>query len=130
MIELETSIHDAYSLEVKVGFKSDNIGQQAEFESNTWLFIPNSLDINASTYRKEQFYSDVKSKIRFITPTYLLKEIVDNGAVPLNNLKSALNDVLTDDKSDTDLLMEYEFQLKMFMAIFRSALRDHIMYQN
>ncbi|KZE73576.1 hypothetical protein HX017_05480 [Myroides marinus] len=128
MIELETSIHDAYSLEVKVGFKSDKIGQQAEFESNTWLFIPNSLDINASTYRKEQFYSDVKSKIRFITPTYLLKEIVDNGAVPLNNLKSALNDVLTDDKSDSDLLMEYEFQLKMFMAIFRSALRDHITF--
>lgn len=126
MIELETSIHDAYSLEVKVGFKSDKIGQQAEFESNTWLFIPNSLDVNASTYQKGQFYSDVKSKVRFITPIYLLKEIVDNGAVPLNNLKSALNDVLLDTTNNADLLMEYEFQLKMFMAIFRSALRDHI----
>lgn len=126
MIELETSIHDAFSLEVKVGFKSDKIGQKAEFESNTWLFIPNSLDVNASTYQKEQFYSDVKSKVRFITPIFLLTEIVDNGAVPFNNLKSALNDVLLDTTDNSDLLMEYEFQLKMFMAIFRSALRDHI----
>lgn len=126
MIEIETSIHDAYSVEVKVGFKSEKIGQQAEFETNTWFFIPNSLDINASTYQKEQFYSDVKSKVRFITPVYLLKEIVDNGAVPLNNLRSAFNDVLADKEANTELIMEYEFQLKMFMAIFRSAIRDHI----
>ncbi|WP_121965987.1 hypothetical protein [Myroides sp. N17-2] len=126
MIEIETSIHDAYSVEVKVGFKSEKIGQQAEFETNTWFFIPNSLDINASTYQKEQFYSDVKSKVRFITPIYLLKEIVDNGAVPLNNLRSAFNDVLTDKEGNAELIMEYEFQLKMFMAIFRSAIRDHI----
>lgn len=126
MIEIETSIHDAYSVEVKVGFKTQRIGQKAEYETNTWFFIPNSLDINASTYQKEQFYSDVKSKVRFITPIYLLKEIVDNGAVPLNNLRSALNDVLDDNDEDTELLMEYEFQLKMFMAIFRSAIRDHI----
>lgn len=126
MIEIETSIHDAYSVEVKVGFKSEKIGQQAEFETNTWFFIPNSLDINASTYQKEQFYSDVKSKVRFITPVYLLKEIADNGAVPLNNLRSAFNDVLADKDGDVGLIMEYEFQLKMFMAIFRSAIRDHI----
>ncbi|ALU27122.1 hypothetical protein HX045_06020 [Myroides odoratimimus] len=126
MIDIETSIHDAYSIEVKVGFKTKKIGQTAEFDINTWFFIPNSLDINASTYTKDQFYSDVKSKVRFITPIYLLKEIVDNGAVPLNNLRSALNDVLQSEEDSSELLMEYEFQLKMFMAIFRSAIRNHL----
>lgn len=126
MIEIEASIHDPFSLEIKVGFKTDKVGEKREFDINTWMFIPNSFDINAATYLKQQFYSDVKSKVRFITPAFHLREIVDNGAIPLNNLRASMN--LLNKTSDNliENSMEYEFQLKMFMAIFRSSIRDSV----
>lgn len=126
MIEIEASIHDPFSLEIKVGFKTDKVGEKREFDINTWMFIPNSFDINAATYLKQQFYSDVKSKVRFITPVFHLREIADNGAIPLNNLRASMNLL---NKTADDLIensMEYEFQLKMFMAIFRSSIRDSV----
>lgn len=126
MIEIEASIHDPFSLEIKVGFKTDKVGKKREFDINTWMFIPNSLDINAATYSKEQFYSDVKSKVRFITPIFHFREIADNGAIPLNNLRASMNLLKVDDVLLLEHIMEYEFQLKMFMAIFRSAVRDSI----
>ncbi len=126
MIEIEASIHDPFSLEIKVGFKTDKVGKKREFDINTWMFIPNSLDINASTYSKEQFYSDVKSKVRFITPVFHLREIADHGAVPLNNLRASMNFLKTKDGHLEEHIIEYEFQLKMFMAIFRSSIRDSI----
>lgn len=126
MIEIEASIHDPFSLEIKVGFKTDKVGKKREFDINTWMFIPNSLDINAATYSKQQFYSDVKSKVRFITPVFHFREIADHGAIPLNNLRASINLLEAKDEHLLEHIMEYEFQLKMFMAIFRSAIRDSI----
>lgn len=126
MIEIEASIHDPFSLEIKVGFKTDKVGEKREFDINTWMFIPNSFDINAATYLKQQFYSDVKSKVRFITPVFHLREIADNGAIPLNNLRASMNLLNKGADNLVESSMEYEFQLKMFMAIFRSSIRDSL----
>lgn len=73
MIDLQTKIHDKFTLEFKVGFRTKATKEQVLFDRNdfvlnTWIFIPNSLDVNPSTYSKEQFFRDIRSELRLITP--------------------------------------------------------------
>ena len=78
MIDLQTKIHDKFTLEFKVGFiakKNQNILNVNDFVMNTWIFVPNSLDINKSKYPKENFYRDIKSGVRLITPSYKLHDL-------------------------------------------------------
>lgn len=124
MLDIKVRSHDAYTLEMKVGFIKEKNQHKSDFTINTWIFVPNTLDLNKSNYSKDQFYSDVKSKVRFITPAYKLSAIVDEGAIPLNNLSSATHLLLKEETEQS--LYEVEFQLKMFMAIFRSALRQAV----
>ena len=78
MIDIKAKIHDKFSVEFKVGFVAD--GERGnDFAINTWIFLPNSLDINPATYGKEDFYRDVKSNVRFITPIFPLGEIAGGG---------------------------------------------------
>lgn len=124
MLDIKVRSHDAYTLEMKVGFIKEKNQDKSDFTINTWIFVPNTLDLNKSNYSKDQFYSDVKSKVRFITPVYKLSALVDEGAIPFNNLSSATHFLLEEETAER--LYEVEFQLKMFMAIFRSALRQAV----
>lgn len=127
MVEILVRIHDKFSVEMKIGFAVRRKTVINDFAVNTWLFVPNSLDINADTYSKAQFYRDVKSNVRLITPIFLLREIVDGQAIPLHNIRQAFLN-LASPATQTDTA-EYEYQIKMFMAIFKSSLRaqrEHI----
>lgn len=124
MIELSVQIHDKFSLEFKVGYVVNGNVQLNNFALNTWIFIPNSLGIDRVSYSKEQFYRDMKSNVRLITPIFLLRDIAAGAAVPLSNLQSAC-ELLATEPSHANIV-EYEYQIKMFTAIFKSALRDEI----
>ena len=97
-------------------------GVRDDFSVNAWMFVPNSLDINAEVYGKKQFYRDIKSNIRLITPSYLLRDIAKDDSLPLALLKSAMEKVAGSAQSAN--MSAYEYHLKMFAAIFKSALRD------
>lgn len=121
MIDVQTKIHDKFSIEFKMSFEGSANPQHDNFDVNTWLFIPNGLDINRSTYDKGQFYRDMKSNVRLITPDFTLDEIEEQQSVPFRNLVQALEQVKTNASgADANL----EFQLKLFGAIFKSAVRD------
>ncbi len=124
MIEIQAKIHDRFSVEFKVGFVTRRKLRLNNFVMNTWIFVPNGLDINALTYSKGQFYKDVKSNVRLITPVFPLGDIVDGSAIPLHHLQEAF-DRLAGDQTRT-ALAEYEYHIKMFTAILKSALRDEI----
>ena len=77
MIDLITKIHDKFTLEFKVGFNTaqeERPKKYSDYVMNTWIFVPNSLDINAAKYSKDDFYRDLKSGVRLITPSYGLHE--------------------------------------------------------
>ncbi len=122
MIDITVKVHDRFSIEFKVGFVVRRKLKHNDFAINTWIFVPNSLDINASTYDKGQFYRDVKSNVRLITPRFLLRDMVGGHAVPLHNLRKAM-EAMAADPTRTNV-REYEYQIKMFAAIFKSAQRD------
>lgn len=130
MIDIKVKIHDKFSFEFKISFiatrKSveDDIN---EFSINTWMFVPNNLDINRSTYSKEQFYKDTQSNVRLITPIYGLKDIYASENSPLSRLQKAFENLLTDTTSE-EKISDYTFQIKMFSSIFKSASRDRAYY--
>ena len=124
MISIQAKKHDNYSVEFKFGFNSKEDGIVDDFSVNTWMFVPNSLDINPENYGKKQFYRDIKSNIRLITPVYLMRDIAHETSLPLTSLRKALEKVANNPQhADLDA---YEYHLKMFAAIFKSALRDQV----
>lgn len=130
MVDVKVRIHDKFSLEFKISFitrekKPKDV--KNEFSINTWLFVPNSLDINRTTYDKEQFYRDTKSNIRLITPVYSLKEIYAGEDSPIDKLGTAIRNLLANPEDKT-CIEDYTFQVKMFSSIFKSATRDRAYY--
>ena len=122
MISIQAKKHDNFSIEFKFGFNCKEAGIRDDFSVNAWMFVPNSLDINPENYGKKQFYRDIKSNIRLITPVYLMREIAQDSSLPLVSLKRALENIVSTPSQEN--LDAYEYHLKMFAAIFKSALRD------
>ncbi len=126
MIDTEVKVHDNFSLEFKIGFITNKNGKDInEFRINTWVFVPNSLDINRSTYKKNDFYRDVKTNMRLITPVYSLEEILKAGRGPLPRLQKAL-DALVIAPADEVKTESFVYQVKMLVCIVKSALRRHV----
>lgn len=126
MIEIKTKVHDNFSIEFKESFVVRQKEKDNNFAVNTWLFVPNSLDINPQTYGKDQFYRDVKSNVRLITPVFILRDIVEGKAVPLNYLQDAMIAMASSPTKSN--ISEYEYQIKMFCAIVKSSLRDEVFH--
>ncbi|MGP1447435.1 MAG: hypothetical protein ACTTKO_07950 [Candidatus Limimorpha sp.] len=126
MIDLQAKIHDKFTLEFKVGFRTKTTKEQVLFDSNdfvlnTWIFIPNSLDVNPSTYNKEQFFRDIKSDLRLITPPYPLHQLAnDDELLPYVSLRDNIKD-LTVSNTHADAFVH---AVKMYCAIAKSAFRD------
>lgn len=126
MISIQAKKHDDFSVEFKFGFNCTENGITDEFTVNAWMFVPNSLDINPENYGKKQFYRDIKSNVRLITPVFLLSEMVQEDSLPMKSLRDAMEEVVRNpSQADMD---QYEYHLKMFAAIFKSSLRNHSLH--
>lgn len=124
MIDLQANIHDKYTLEFKVGFNTDDtqpLSNANDYVLNTWIFVPNSLDINASKYSKDDFYRDIKSDVRLITPPYSLAELAESDeTLPYKSLKQNCIS-LSKGKGSEDAFVH---TVKMYCAIMKSSLRE------
>ena len=124
MIDLTTKIHDKFTLEFKVGFNTKKAVKPmkvSDFVMNTWIFVPNSLDINAAKYSKENFYRDLKSDVRLITPDYALHELAnDEQLLPNQTLIEEFNNLFIAPDDTADLV----HAIKMYCAIAKSAFRN------
>ena len=124
MIDLKTKIHDKFTLEFKVGFNTKKADKQmkiSDFVMNTWIFVPNSLDINATKYSKENFYRDLKSDVRLITPEYSLHDFAnDEQLLPNQTLNNEFANLFIAPNDTADLV----HAVKMYCSIAKSAFRD------
>lgn len=121
MISVIAKKHDNLSIEFKLGYKCIEKSIRENFKLNMWLFIPNSLGINPEIYGKDQFYRDIKSNVRLITPVFSLEEISSEKSLPFSFLEFILEKI-TIHNGKTNMA-DYEYHVKMFAAIFKSALR-------
>lgn len=123
MIDTHIGTHDKFSIEFKIGFYTSNKPvNENKFKINSWVFIPNGLDINRYTYTKQQFYSDIKSNVRLITPIYTLDEILQEDKGPFPRLRKAIDRLLEDPSEEHT--ESYTYQIKMLLCIVKSALRN------
>lgn len=121
MIDIQVRVHDRFSVEFKIGYVVKKELTANEFMMNTWIFVPNSLDINSSTYSKNQFYRDIRSNIRLITPIFPLDAVADALALPFMFLQGAFRELAAEPTKEN--LSDYEYQIKMFSSIVKSSLR-------
>lgn len=124
MIHINTKIHDQFSIEFKESFLAQGVIRNHNFAVNTWIFVPNSLDVNPDTYGKDQFYRDVKSNVRLITPIYDLEEIVNGSALPLKSITNSLTKL--HESQSKRRVADFEYQVKMFSAVTKSAVRKYV----
>lgn len=124
MIDLSTKIHDKFTLEFKVGFNTEKAAKPmkySDFVMNAWIFVPNSLDINATKYSKENFYRDLKSDVRLITPEYDLHDLAnDEQLLPNQTLNEEFENLFIAPDDTADLV----HAVKMYCAIAKSVFRD------
>ncbi len=126
MIEEQVKVHDKFAVEIKLGFNARRKQKVSDFAVNTWIFIPNSLDINRMTYQKSDFYRDLKSNIRLITPTYLLRDIAEREKEPFALMEESFNEMASEPTRTR--IAEYEYHIRMFVSIMKSALRENILH--
>jgi hypothetical protein len=124
MIEEIVRIHDRFSVEIKLGFIARKKQKRSDFSVNTWFFVPNSIDINRSTYSKTDFYRDLKSNIRLVTPVFLLRDVAGDVNTPFILLQNAFEKLASHPTRSSG--EEFEYHIKMFLSILKSALRDNI----
>ena len=117
MINIKPKIHDSNTLEFKVGFLPNDGKTYDDFYMNTWIFIPERLDVNKHTYSKDSFYCDTISYLRLITPRYELRELTDEHSLPFIRIKKACENPVNTSK-------EFETEVKMYASIVKSSIRD------
>lgn len=126
MLHIEAKIHDRFTLEFKVGYSHDGDRLPvSDFLMNTWVFVPDALYINPKTYPKSEFYRDVRSQVRLMTPVYGLHELVEADAPPFVRLEETCVRVVDEEEGEA-LAADLEHQLKMLACVVRSALRSRV----
>lgn len=123
MISIQAKKHDNFSVEFKFGMNCTIDGVADDFVINAWMFVPNSLDVTPENYGKDQFYRDIKSNVRLITPVFSLSDLAQERSLPMRSLKTSIEHVATF-THDTAAIDSYEYHLKMYAAIFKSTLRE------
>jgi len=124
MFEELVKIHDKFSVEIKLGFIPLRKQKVSNFAVNTWIFIPKSLDITKSTYQKSDFYRDLKSNIRLITPVYNLREIASSERSPIVYLTKSFQSL--SENPTRSRIADYEYNIRMFLSILKSSLRNEL----
>ncbi len=126
MIEETIQIHDKYQFEIKLGYALAHDKRATSYDVETYIFLPNNLGINRHTYKHDDFYNDIQAYIRLKTPTVLLKDIASGPLNPLERLKTSFQQLIS--RPDETTITNYEYQIKMFCCILKSAIRDHVYF--
>ena len=122
MIEDSVKIHDNFSLEIKSIYENISKKKKTKYNTITYLFIPNGLNINNETYAKSKFYNDVKVYIRYNASEYTLDDILNLNSGPLIQLKKSIDKIIRGKISKKNKL-EFEAKVKMLGAILNNTLK-------
>ncbi len=124
--EDSVTIHDKFQFEIKWAYKFYKEKKFTTYNIETYFFIPQNLGINKATYTNRNFYSDLKTYIRFKTPAVLLQNIAEGASCLIENLKTIFEKVV--DQPDKQQFIEYENGIKLFCCELKSSLREHVMF--
>lgn len=119
----DVHLRDKLQFELKSEFSTQPGGTSNEYTQEFYLFIPNSLQINAGTYSKSQFYFDQTNLIRYKTPEFTFEQLLNPQDVrsPFTRMFKLCS--LEDTTSSRE---EFSDELKLLGNIVRSTIRDEV----
>jgi hypothetical protein len=123
MIQQSAISHDRYQVELKLDYELDR-AEKTHYRISTYVFVPRSLGITEESYPKSELYRDIKNYIRIKTPELSLRDLIDNDISPLKVVQKILRQpswYLSD-----ELNSQLSHALRLFGAMFKSSLREHI----
>ncbi len=123
MIDETITVHDQYQFEIKLGYP---VKKEAftSYDIETYFFIPETLGINRYSYPKSDFYSDMKSYVRFRTPRRVLKNVWEGENCPWERVTQSLDAFIQ--KPGSQNFSDFEHQAQMFCCITKGAFREQI----
>jgi len=94
---LEWSRHDRTHLEISVDYHLGTAGTPP-LEWDAYYFMPETFHLNASTYRKRQVFTDLRSYVRLSVPALEFAEIPEEARriavdVPLLDVSAAIDEL-------------------------------------
>jgi len=121
-IEQAVKLHDKYQFETKLDYELLP-DKKTHYRINTFIFIPSSLDINANSYSKTDFYRDVQNYIRLKTPVLILREFTTHSSSPLVTIKKIVSaENWATNTDDCDRIIT---SFKFLAAMLKSSIREH-----
>ena len=118
----EVHIRDKYQFELKSEYLPVQTKGEPSYTTELYLFAPASLQVNDSTYTKQEFYRDQTSMIRYKTPLLSLERLLsDEPDSPLQILRKQM---ATGEPTPSFRVELYE--LKLFSNVVRSRIRDRV----
>ena len=115
--------HDRYQVELKLDYELGK-SKKTHYRISTYLFVPKSLGITEESYPRSEFYRDVKNYIRIKTPILSLRDLIESDTSPLNSVQKIVN--TANWYQDEELNERLIHALKLFGAMFKSTLREHL----
>ena len=111
------SKHDNFQIEFKTVYPIQHEHKMNEYSVDVFFFLPRNLAVNQYTFSSHEFYNDFSEYIRFKTPDFSLKTLVEPNNPVMEKLLTAAEH-LDENKED------FNKCLKMFCSILKSSLRD------
>ena len=122
MIKSKIKLHDKFSVVIDITYDKIFNRKKSKYTTITYLFFPNSLNINHKTYPSTKFYNDVRLFIKYDTPNYTLNDINIGQRSLLQNLTKNTEKFIKDNSEKNR--SPFKDQVKMFAATFCSLLRE------
>ena len=122
-IQQSAITHDRYQIELKLDYELGK-GKKTHYRISTYLFFPKSLGVTEDSYPKDEFYRNAKNYIRIKTPILNLRDLLESDTSPLSDIEQIVRKAnwYQDDELNERLI----HFLKLFGAMFKSTLREHL----
>ncbi len=117
LFDTKVEVHDRKQFQLKLEYQPNGTDPKSEYLVETLLFIPRSLNIDAETWSRDQFYADIHNYVRLKTPVLAFDEILTGSHSPLVQLEQRLPLGLMGPVS------EVVYDAKMLACVTRGALR-------
>lgn len=117
LLQNRLDVHDKKQFELKLEYQPSGADDETRYDVEVFLFLPASLNIDAETYPRADFYADIHNYVRFKTPVLAVQELLTAETSPLTRLEAGLK--VPGPVKETDLV----YQAKLLCCIFRGALR-------
>jgi hypothetical protein len=125
-MQVDLHIHDRYQVELKCNYSLPHNCRTSAYELDLYLFAPENLNVNRTTYPKQQFYKDLQSRICLQPPIVPLHQLIDDNTNPLKTLRARIELIAQQPQQKPP--PDYEVQVKMFCGLARNAIRDMVLY--